>query len=505
MHAGGEQKERRRSDIRDLVGWLPPQLLSALHAVANRLDMEPFLVGGTVRDWLRQTTPHDLDLTVREGAIRFCRELIAELGEGALVVLGTDDEEGARVVWRGLDIDVSAFRGGAGTLDEDLRLRDFTINSMAVPLLAPAGSVRVIDPLGGRGDLASGVLRHCPRAFADDPLRLIRTFRFMADFGFSVAGSTLAAVRERAAAITGVAAERISYELDRIMASAGAWRAFTLMHRHGLLRPLIPELYLGEGVEQPAFHHLDVFDHNFQALGEMEKVLAAPAAYFSLLATEMEEALARPRTAVRLKWAALLHDVAKPAARGESVAEPGRVTFYNHDQLGGELVEVIGRRLRWSNDDRQQIAHLVVMHMHPFHLCNVRREQALTVRAALKLCRRAGDLLDMLFMLAMADSLAGQGEQKPERMEKELAELYGEVLAMRREKIRPALTGPPLLGGRDLIEQFALSPGPIFSVILDELQALQAEGEIHDRAEALAWVKRYLDGLADVENGAVGG
>lgn len=477
-----------------LIDWLPPELLLAIRNVSKRLEAELFLVGGTVRDWLLDAPPHDLDLTVASGAVVFCRELVKELNSGALVMLGTDEDEAARVVWRGLDIDISAYRRGSKTLDEDLRLRDFTINAMAVSLShlnAEGAELKIIDPLGGMSDLKKGVVHHCPNSFEDDPLRLVRAFRFMAALECTIHQETMAAIRAHASTITHVAVERVTYEFDYIMASNVAAQTLGSMHDCGLLQPILPELYEGLGVEQPTFHHLDVFYHNLQALTEIEMVMEKPERFFHQT-EEIVQALSEPRAAIRLKWAALLHDVAKPMAKGESTSDPGRVTFYNHDQLGGKLVERIGRRLKWSNEDREEVSRLVVMHMHPFHLCNVRREGELSVRAALKLSKRAGGLLDSLFLLAMADSLAGQGELKPEDMEKELAELYGEILTIQREKIGPVLGGPPLMNGNDLIEHFALRPGPIFSEILDELQALQAEGAIGDRQSALSWVESYL-------------
>ena len=141
------------------------------------------------------------------------------------------------------------------------------------------------------------------------------------------------------------------------------------------------------------------------------------------------------------------------------------------------------------------------MHMHPFHLCGNLAGGELTKRAALKICRRAGHNLPGLFLLAMADSLASRGELKPDNMEEQLALLYDRVCTIYQDHIRPTLAGPPLLGGRDLIEEFRLPPGPVFSVILEELQSLQVEGELNSRQEALAWVKKFLrrrvEGMAE--------
>lgn len=485
----------RLADIRGLTECFPAPLLRSLVQVARRRGDTLYLVGGTVRDWLLGRTTHDLDLTVASGAEEFCRELIAELGGGAFVQLGTPDEEAARVVWKGVDVDISAFRGGASQLAHDLALRDFSINSLAVDfvsLMRGDAAPDLIDPMGGLNDLERGLLCHCPGAFQADPLRLLRGYRFMATLGFELVEATRTAISDSAGEIGRVAAERVRYELDLIIQTDRGAQVLWQMHEAGLLRYILPELYAGEGVKQPDFHHLDVFQHNFQALREMERLLAASEAPYSQEADEIQPYLADTRVRVCLKWAALFHDIGKPAAETSPATDEDRVTFYGHDEIGRKMFDGLARRLKWSNEERERTGHLIAMHMHPFHLCNVRREQKLTVRAALKLCRRAGNELPGLFLLAMSDSLASRGALKPEDMEGELVDLYNEVMAINRAHIRPALSGPPLLGGRDLIEHCGLRPGPIFSIILDELQALQIEGTLTSRQEALDWVERFV-------------
>ncbi len=486
---------RRVGELHLLPGYYPAPVIRALVEVARTLATDAFLVGGTVRDWLLGRAPGDLDLTTSCSAESFCRSLIRELGGGALVRLGTTGEEAVRVVWQGLDIDVSTFRGGATTLEEDLGLRDFTINAMAadlVGLVEGVGGRLLVDPLGGRADLEAGVLRHCPRAFIDDPLRLLRGYRFMATRGMELAQDTEREIRREAGKISRVAAERIRYELDLIMAASSGAEALWRMHEAGLLRVLLPELYAGEGVEQPGFHHLDVFHHSFLALREIEHLVVRPQRGYPESRRHFSDYLRRPRIGGCLKWAALCHDIGKPAARGGADGENSRVTFYGHDEIGREIFTGLARRLKWSNEDRLLVENLIAMHMHPFHLCNVRRTGDLSRRAVLKLCRRAGEHLPGLFLLAMADSLASRGELKPAGMEAELADLYREVQQIVEEHIRPAASGPPLLRGRDLIEEFKLQPGPVFSRILDELQVQQIEGRLSNRHEALAWVADFL-------------
>lgn len=473
----------------------PGLLFEALAEVEAECGDELFLVGGTIRDWLLGKTPNDLDFTVARDAVHCCRVLIRILGGGTFVSLGTAEEEAGRVVWRGLTVDFSSFRGGAVTIQEDLVRRDFTLNALALafsPFRDPSREGEILDPLGGIQDLEQGVLRACPEAFAQDPLRMLRGYRLWARYGFSFEAGTLDDIRHHASRLGQVAVERISYEMAAIMASDRAHEVIAAMAESGLLFQVIPELEKGVGLSQPESHHLDVFGHSLAALGYMETIVVRPEIFYPQCVELLSEYLGRPGIVAILKWSALLHDLGKPQTRKIREDKGGRITFYNHDEQGAALVQDLGRTLHWANDLRDRVASLTAMHMHPFHLCNVRRSQGLSKKALLKLARRAGGDLIGLFLLSMADSLAGKGILKPEAMEEELGGLFCEVIDIYQKNIVSVLHGPPLVTGRDLIERFALKPGPLFSQILNELQEVQAEGEVRDREQALLWVRRTL-------------
>jgi len=191
-----------------------------------------------------------------------------------------------------------------------------------------------------------------------------------------------------------------------------------------------------------------------------------------------------------LNWAALFHDIAKPACHR---LRDGRVTFYNHDQAGGHFFADIGRRLRVSREVIRQVRRLIELHMWPFHLCNARRKTGITPRACLRLVKATGEELPGLFLLAMADSLAGAGPEKPAGMESELAELYEQVDSVYQQSIRPVLENPRLLNGHDLIREFGLPSGKIIGEILKQLEAAQVAGEIGNRSEAVTWVRNFID------------
>ncbi len=472
----------------------PRELVSALRTVAELEGEHFYVVGGTVRDLLLGTISHDIDIAVSRGAVKIARLLIRQLGGGVYVDLCSAHEEAARVVWQNIQVDFASFRGGAKTIEEDLQMRDVTINSIGVTLAELVGSqsFRLIDPTGGYEDLCAGRLRHCQSAFTSDPVRMLRVYRFHAVLGFSLVQETESEIGKHAPLISTIAAERVSYELDLIFKSQRTAAVLKSMHDVGLLREIVPELYEGEGVEQPEFHHLDVFEHNMVALRKMEGIIGDPEYYFPEAAGAIKQYLQRGAVTSCLKWAALLHDIGKPSTKGMSVKEKNRVTFYRHDEVGRDIFCGFADRMRWSRQDKENTAALIGMHMHPFHLCNVERDNKVTKKAALKLCRRAGGQLLGLFLLAMSDSMASNGEKKPAEMEGELVSLLDKILQLYEENIKPVLSGPRLLTGKELIEDFGLSPGPLFSEIFEALDIERVEGRVNTRGEAVVWVEKFL-------------
>jgi poly(A) polymerase len=491
----------QRLTFATVISWCGADVAEHLLAVAGACRQDMFLVGGAVRDWLREGhgRPHDLDFVISGGAAEFVRRLARGLGRGTVVDLGDLEDDTCRLVLPGLVIDVAGFRDGARSIEADLVRRDFTINALAVDLFLARrdGAAPVVDPLGGRKDLIRKVIRACPGAFRADPLRLLRGIRFAAQFDFSLAADTVVRIRGAAPRIGEVAVERIAVECDQIMASTRAARAFADLAAYGLLHHLMPDLAHGEGVRQPACHHLDVLQHNLETLACLEQVLRCPQAHFLQSWQSLAAAAAEQGDRVALKWAALFHDVGKPATRAGGDGETGRITFHRHDERGADLFRDFAHHFCWSRKRTERVARLIGMHMHPFHLCNIiRRDGEISRRALLKLCRRAGDDLPALFLLAMADTLAGRGVERPVTVETELATLYDQVAETYQTVIRPVLTGPKLLTGTDLIATVGLEPGPLFRELLEGVEAAVVEGTVQNREEALAWVRDRLQGEA---------
>lgn len=474
-----------------LAAW-PEELRQALARVARQVRTPLYVAGGPVRDWLLGAEPHDLDFTVATGGVACARELSRILG-GAFVLLD-GDEDVARVVWQGFTVDFSRFRGSSATIEEDLRQRDFTINALALPFspaTASLASLAVIDPTGGLADLAEKRIRTPAGENLDaDPLRLLRAYRFMACLDFAIAPATLEQIASRGRLLPGrTAMERIAGELALIFASGRAAPAVAAMAESGLLFSLFPELAAGRDLAQPSSHHLDVFGHSLETLRCLEELLPSPGTWFAGQEEVLAGYAAVRGNAALLAWAALFHDLGKPASHA---LQGERITFYNHDRVGARLFAGIASRLRWRSRDQERAARFISLHMWPFHLNNARQKTGISRRACLRLVKAMGEDLPGLFLLAMADSLAGQGTGKPREMEAQLADLFAEVHGVYEEHIRPVLSSPPLLSGHDLIRDFALTPGPVFRKILDGLEQARVEGEVADQDGARAWVAAFL-------------
>lgn len=472
---------------------LPPWLLRALADLQASGGQRLYLSGGSLRDLFLGHRPHDIDLTLPEGAGDLARAL-AERLQGTCIVLDST-EDVARVVCRGLVMDLAAFRQGATTIEDDLRLRDFTINALALPLepffetgrenggAAPA----CLDPTGGLEDLRRGLIRMThAAAFTEDPLRMLRAHRLAATLGYTLDGPTAAAIARNRRGIARSAAERIAAELDAIMASPRAHAAIQDMAASGLLFEVLPELAAGAGVEQPRSHHLDVLGHSLEALFQIEALIARPEGGLPGCGELVHPYLARQENVLVVKWAALLHDVGKPATRSLGVGPDSRITFHQHERVGVGLVETLGRRLRWRSRQAQRIGRLVGQHMRPFHLLNVARRGELSLRACIRLVQAAGEELPGLLLLALADALAGQGEERPADMEGAVGDLALRLQQVHRERVLPVQTEPPLLRGGDLIDELGLVPGPLFKTILEAVALARMAGEVSTRAEALA-------------------
>jgi poly(A) polymerase len=465
-----------------------------LLAAAREVVAGPaWLVGGAVRDLLLGRLVHDLDLVLPHGAVEAARRLADHLA-AAFVPLGAAHGL-ARVVAAGppaVSLDLADFR--AATLEDDLRGRDVTVDALAAPLdHVLAGRLVVVDPCGGRGDLAARRLRACaPSAFADDPLRVLRALRLAHELDFTVEPDTEAWARAAGPGLQVVSAERVRDELTRLLALPASAPAVIQADAWGLVRVLFPETGPMRTATQSAPHRFTVWEHSLRALAGLDALLAD----LGLLAPHGER-IARHLTAplggtltrrAVLRFATLLHDVAKPETR--SVDPDGRVRFTGHDRLGAERADAIAARLVWPGPARTVLVRLVRQHLRPMHLGQL---DAITPRARYRFFRDLGDEVPDLVCLTIADAAGTDGRPPAQVYRGPTRDLLESLLAGQPEAAREAAR-PPLIRGEDVMAAFGLSPGPSVGRLLARAREAQAVGLVATREEALAWLAREAPG-----------
>jgi poly(A) polymerase len=312
---------------------------------------EAYLVGGCVRDILLAREPADYDVATDATPDEVMRIFPRTYGVGAQfgVVLVPGGDEGVTT-------EVATFRSDGlysdgrhpdevrftKSAEEDVRRRDFTINGLLLDPLKGMGKDAVLDYVGGRDDIKAGVIRTIgdpAKRFQEDKLRMLRAVRFAARFGYQIVPETKAAMQRLASEIAQVSQERVRDELTKMLTEGQARRAFELLDESRLLAEVLPEVSRYKGVEQPPQFHPegDVWTHTLMMLEGL------PAGASPTLA-----------------WGVLLHDVGKPPTFRRA---PDRIRFDNHADVGAKMAEAIGRRLRMSNDDIEQIVSIVAQHM----------------------------------------------------------------------------------------------------------------------------------------------
>ncbi|MFI5010464.1 MAG: HD domain-containing protein [Solirubrobacterales bacterium] len=486
-------------------------LQAARTALAGRTA---WLVGGALRDRLLGRPTADLDVVIDGDPADAARVLARVCGPAACFALS--EEFGAwRVVARdgSWQIDVERLRGES--LEDDLVLRDFTVNAVAEPL--QGGSP--IDPLGGLADIEERRLRVvAPQAFAADPLRVLRLVRIAVELGLEPDPLTLCCAREAAHMLRSVSAERVFMELRRILDARQALRGLELMSEVGATAAVLPELEALRGVQQSRYHHRDVYDHTLEALDRVIALQEDPLALLggeaggewhrepgklggaeglnrgrqpveeeirALLAEPLADGLSRGGA---LRWGALLHDAAKPATR--AVREDGRVTFIGHDALGADLARAVLGRLRASERLQAHVAALVRNHLRLGFL--VHDPQPLARKTVFAYMRACEPVEVDVTLLSVADRLATRGDRAREAIDVHMRLARGMLADALRWR---AQGGAPraLWRGDELARELDIPLGPRVGELLEELARAQYAGELQTRTQALDFARALLD------------
>lgn len=450
-------------------------------SLAKKEKKELYLVGGFLRDLAlgRPRTGFDLDFSLKKGAIDFGRRVARDLRAGFVVL---DREHGcSRVVTkdkktdRATTLDFVDFRGK--DLKEDLLKRDFTINTLAMPVAS--GLKEVYDFYGAADDLASRKIRVVSDTSLDeDPLRILRAFSLSAIFDFKIVPSTLRLIRQKKDSLKTVAGERLRDELFKILKVPDAAKHLEFLDKCGVLELVIPQVRLMRHVKQGAYHHLDVWGHSLETVRRLEALTEGKKDEGDL-SGHLDEFLSGERTRRQLlKLAALLHDIGKPQAYE---VKAGKTMFHGHERIGRVISDAVAERLKLSTRERFALDTIIFWHLRPGYLAD---NDVLTKRAVFRYFRDTREEAVSVLLVSIADQRATRGplatvksRRRHERLSFSLIKKYFEQL--RQEPFKR------LINGTDLIRKLKLKPGPVFSKLLNVVEEAQVEGKVRTKLQAL--------------------
>ncbi|MBW2205478.1 MAG: HDIG domain-containing protein [Deltaproteobacteria bacterium] len=420
---------------------IPPFVTKIIQGL-QRAGHEAYIVGGAPRDAYLRRPIMDWDITTSASPEKI-KTAFSGIRHFSLKH-GT-----VTLVHNGQLYEVTCFRGSRGigkNLKEDLGLRDFTINAMAYE----PGSEKLLDPYGGRGDIAQGLVRAVGAPedrFREDPLRLMRAIRIANQLGFRIDPKTLDALISMANLLKTVATERVRDEIMKVLLCRKSSIGFNLMRRTGLLNVFLPELMEGYLKRQNTYHRFTIFKH---VMVTVDRVDADPV----------------------LRLTALFHDIAKPRCRTKS---DGRWRFLGHEEASAGLAEEIMERLKFGKETRQEVTHLIFHHLIGYG-------SQWTDGAVRRLIRKVGpENVGRLLAFRRADLLAhGMGNEKLhllDELEERIEKVSAEFLVKKR--------GDLAIDGSQVMAFLGLSPGPEVGKVLGELMEAVADQPERNTEEGL--------------------
>ena len=457
-------------------------IFSIIAEEAEVLKSDAFVVGGYVRDIFLKRSSKDIDIVVVGSGIELAQKIGHRLKTNVTIFknFGT-----AMIKYDGLEIEFvgarkESYRSDSrkpivetGTLEDDQKRRDFTINAMAVHL-TKNNFGELVDPFNGVQDLNDKLLRtplDPDITFSDDPLRMMRAIRFASQLHFTIDKSALKAINKNAKRISIVSAERISEELNKIISSDKPSIGFDLLFNTGLLQIIFPQLCLLHGVEFiNGKGHKDNFYHTLEVLDNV----------------------AKNSNDLWLRWAALLHDIAKPATK--RFEEGQGWTFHGHEDKGARMVKHIFRQFKLPlNEKMKFVEKLVQLHLRPIVLA----KEFVTDSAIRRLLFDAGDDIDFLMILCHAD-ITTKNEYKI-RKYKDNFKIVQEKLKEVEQKDKIRNWQPPVTG-EDIMLTFGLGPGKEVGQIKNAIREAILEGEINnDFDQAYNFMLKVGTGLGLVQ------
>lgn len=457
-----------------------------LREVIEKSDAEVYLVGGAVRDYILGMKGPDFDFVVFRGDPKDLAEKWSKAINGTLVILD-EKEKIYRVVSGTSEYDFADPKGP--DFKSDAKKRDFTINSLMADVSNPKPPI--LDFTGGLKDLKrKKIMVTDDTAFSDDPLRLLRAFRFMSELShlkFAIERSTLGKISSERRLIRSVAKERIRDEIVKLFLSGSCHKSVYKMDESGLLSSIFPEIEKMRGVVQNRYHTEDVWGHSLLCLEKLESTISNPKPFFKKRSDFILSYLEKPlgagwKRSSLLKFTVLFHDIGKPLVKTEKA--DGEFAFYGHENRGAEVFNAIAKRILINRRGVNFSITLIKNHMRLLSLASAEK---LTKRAIARLIRDVGEELPALMLLGISDTLAGHTDKK--RL-KRCISLVREIFEVFDEMNQSSFNIKPLIDGSEIMEAAGISEGIEVGRLKSELVEAQIAGEVKTKGEAKCFVKK---------------
>jgi poly(A) polymerase len=449
-----------------------------------------YAVGGFVRDLLLKRKYKDIDLIVNRNVLKYSKKIASAFK--AKVITLDDISEIHRIILKDnivTSIDISLFNGK--TIKEDLQNRDFTVNAMAFNLKEFDNFARfIIVPNNKHSlkDLKLKVLNTVStKSFESDPLRMLRAFRFAAEFNFTFSKKTLQQIKQNVKLMSGVASERIKNEFFKVLSVKTSVPLIDKMDKCGLLTEIFPEINkMKKACKKYYYHSGGLFQHSFETMVSVEKILNNLQKYFPQnyldLRKHFESKCFFSENVVKvglLKFIALFHDNAKPET---AMIKDGKISFFMHEQRGAEKIKKLMESLKFSKKDIAFSMSLIKYHMRPSTLT---RNNIVTKKAALKLFRDIGENIPDLLILSMSDWHSYKKLKIFSHKELKLQEKSVRWLLNYYYEVKHTKPLPKIIDGNIIMKKFNLKSGPWIGELLKIAIEAQQEGKVFNTDETL--------------------
>lgn len=443
-------------------------------------DKEIYLVGGAIRDFYLEKENFDKDIIIKDNSPEKYAKDLAQKLDASFVVLDNVNKIYRLVLKDKINfIDIAKLEGNS--IEEDLKRRDLTINSIAINLQ----KFEILDINNGIEDLKNKKIRHISeKNFQDDPLRLLRVFRFQANLGFDLDKDLEHLVKKHAQSIKNVSVERINYELLKLFGGEYATSALFSMDKSGLLEVIFPFLSEIKKIPTNSHHHLDLFHHSIETVNQIQNIYEnSPQEIKQHL--EQNDFGGNSRLA-HLKLAGFLHDIGKPET-WTIEEDTGRHRFIKHDILGSKIAEIFLKSRKFSKKQISYISNMIKSHIYP---SNVVSSPELNEKIYMRFVRKMDtDAIDII-ILAKADRLSAKGPAITLEIIENNINSLNDMLDFYiniKDKLKPI---PKLIDGIEIMKLLNIKQSPILGKIIAKLKEAQISGDVNTKDEAIEFIKQ---------------